>query len=129
MAAGERTGRVAAKIGYGLADVGWERLEDVAEDVMSIRARLGNEPILLFETTGGLRGVQSHCPHAGYSLAQAQVVDGDSVRCYFHGCTFRLSDGRGTTCDRYRVAVYDVKEEAGALFVRRTDGFEAAGGQ
>lgn len=100
-------------------EASWERLDGVAPDAMSIRARLGDEPILIFETASGLRGVQSHCPHAGYSLAQAQVVDGESVRCYFHGCTFRLTDGRGTSCDRYRVAVFDVKEEAGALFARR----------
>jgi len=98
----------------------WQRLDAVDETRgLPLRARFGDEPILIFATGTGLRGVQPRCPHADYSLAQAQVLDGERLRCNFHNFIFRLSDGHGANCPDYRMDVYEIKDEDGALFARR----------
>jgi hypothetical protein len=37
---------------------------------------------------------------------------------FWHSYLFRLSDGKAVNCPGYRLRVFDVKEENGALFVR-----------
>jgi nitrite reductase/ring-hydroxylating ferredoxin subunit len=98
----------------------WRRLDAVDESLgLPIRAQLADEPILIFATAAGLRGVQSRCPHADYSLAHSEVIaDGERLRCNFHNFIFHLSDGRGANCPNYRLGVFDIKEEAGTLFAR-----------
>ena len=46
------------------------------------------------------------------------MANGANLRCAEHNFVFRLSDGKGINCPGYRIKVYDIKEEAGALFVR-----------
>ncbi len=103
------------------ADAAWERLTAIDERLgIPICAQFRDEPILIFETAAGLRGVQSTCPHADYSLMHAEVLaGGERLRCNFHNFIFHLDDGRGANCPDYRLGVFDVKEEAGALYARR----------
>ena len=102
----------------------WRRLDAVDETAgIPFRARFGDEPILIFASGSGLRGVQERCPHADYSLAGADVIaGGELLRCNFHNFTFRLSDGLGANCFDYRVAVFDVKDEDGVFYARRVTG-------
>jgi nitrite reductase/ring-hydroxylating ferredoxin subunit len=100
---------------------GWQRLDDVAATLgQPLRARFGGETILVFRTAAGLRGVAERCPHADYSLVHADILEaGALLRCNFHNFIFRLADGAGANCLDYRLAVFDVKDEAGALYARR----------
>jgi nitrite reductase/ring-hydroxylating ferredoxin subunit len=104
-----------------VTDEEWRELQAVDRSAgIPIRARFGDEPILIFETAAGLRGVQAVCPHADHPLATAQLLGGGQMlRCSFHSYTFRFKDGRGVNCPGYKVAVFDVKAEGGALFARR----------
>jgi nitrite reductase/ring-hydroxylating ferredoxin subunit len=101
---------------------GWLRLDGVAATLgPPRRARCGDDAILIFETPAGLRGVAERCPHADYSLVGADVLaGGELLRCNFHNFIFRLADGGGANCLGYRLDVFDVKEEDGALYGRRT---------
>jgi nitrite reductase/ring-hydroxylating ferredoxin subunit len=83
------------------------------------RARLGGESIVILRTKSGFRGVQRSCPHMQATLMNAELTANDTmVRCPLHVFTFRLSDGKGVNCPGFRIKVYEVKEENGALYGR-----------
>lgn len=83
------------------------------------RANIGGESIVIFRTRAGFRGVQRSCPHMQATLMNAELVANDTmIRCPLHIFTFRLSDGKGVNCPGFRVRIYEVKEESGALYAR-----------
>jgi nitrite reductase/ring-hydroxylating ferredoxin subunit len=84
------------------------------------RANIAGESIVIFRTKTGFRGVQRSCPHMQATMMNAELVANDTmIRCPLHVFTFRLSDGKGVNCPGFRVRIYDVKEEGGALYGRR----------
>jgi nitrite reductase/ring-hydroxylating ferredoxin subunit len=83
------------------------------------RANIGGESIVIFRTRTGFRGVQRSCPHMQATMMNAELVANDTmIRCPLHVFTFRLSDGKGVNCPGFRVRIYEVKEESGALYGR-----------
>jgi nitrite reductase/ring-hydroxylating ferredoxin subunit len=53
------------------------------------------------------------------TLMNAELTANDTmVRCPLHVFTFRLSDGKGVNCPGFRIKIYEVKEENGALYGR-----------
>ena len=40
------------------------------------------------------------------------------IRCRWHNYVFRLADGKGINCPGYKLRVFDVKLENGALYAR-----------
>jgi nitrite reductase/ring-hydroxylating ferredoxin subunit len=99
---------------------GWERLEiDPRSATFPAAASVAGQAIWVFAVSGGLRGVQEMCPHEQRSLGEARLVgDGKMVRCAYHNYTFKLANGSGVNCPGFRIAVYAVKEEDGALFAQ-----------
>jgi nitrite reductase/ring-hydroxylating ferredoxin subunit len=56
--------------------------------------RLAGRDIVLFRTAdGALAALDAHCPHLGAHMGKGGRVEGDSLRCPFHGFCF---DARGT---------------------------------
>jgi nitrite reductase/ring-hydroxylating ferredoxin subunit len=83
------------------------------------RANIAGESIVIFRTRTGFRGVQRSCPHMQATMMNAELVANDTmIRCPLHVFTFRLSDGKGVNCPGFRVRIYEVKEESGALYGR-----------
>jgi nitrite reductase/ring-hydroxylating ferredoxin subunit len=83
------------------------------------RANIAGNSIVIFRTRGGFRGVQRSCPHMQATMMNAELVANDTmIRCPLHVFTFRLSDGKGVNCPGFRVQIYEVKEEGGALYGR-----------
>ena len=83
------------------------------------RASLGGEGIVILRTKSGLRGVQRSCPHMQGTMMNAELIANDTmVRCPLHVFTFRLSDGKGVNCPGFRIKIYEIKEENGALYGR-----------
>jgi nitrite reductase/ring-hydroxylating ferredoxin subunit len=83
------------------------------------RATFGGEGIVIFKTKTGYRGVQRSCPHMQATMMNAELTANDTmVRCPLHVFTFKLSDGKGVNCPGFKVKVYEVKEEDGALYGR-----------
>jgi nitrite reductase/ring-hydroxylating ferredoxin subunit len=83
------------------------------------RARLDGEGIVILRTKSGFRGVQRSCPHMQATMMNAELTANDTmVRCPLHVFTFRLSDGKGVNCPGFRLKIYEVKEENGALYGR-----------
>ena len=55
--------------------------------------RLGGREIVVFRTEDGrLAALDAHCPHLGAHLGKGGRVEGDTIRCPFHGFSF---DARG----------------------------------
>jgi len=99
----------------------WYRLDglDPASAEFPARARVGSEAIVIFKTGAGLRGVQRLCPHQRAPLTNGVIAgNGTMIRCPQHNYLFRLADGKGVNCPGFRLAVYEIKEEDGALFAR-----------
>lgn len=52
-------------------------------------ARLAGRDVVLFRTEGGhLAAVDAYCPHLGAHLGKGGTVDGERLRCPFHGFCF-----------------------------------------
>ena len=83
------------------------------------RANLAGEGIVIFRTKFGFRGVQRSCPHMQATMMNAELTANDTmVRCHLNIFTFKLSDGKGVNCPGFRLKVYEIKEENGALYGR-----------
>ena len=116
-ATAQHTSETAPMTGEGA----WELLSglDPVSTKYPARARLGGEGIVILRTKSGFRGVQRSCPHMQATLMNAELTANDTmVRCPLHVFTFRLSDGKGVNCPGFRIKVYEVKEENGALYGR-----------
>jgi nitrite reductase/ring-hydroxylating ferredoxin subunit len=99
----------------------WQPLGGVHPDAAKFpaRATFEGESIVIFKTKTGFRGVQRSCPHMQATMMKAELTANDTmVRCPLHVFTFKLSDGKGVNCPGFKVKIYEVKEEGGALFGR-----------
>jgi nitrite reductase/ring-hydroxylating ferredoxin subunit len=98
----------------------WERLQiDPRSATFPAAATVAGEPIWVFAVSDGFRGVAEMCPHERRSLGEARLVgDGKMVRCAYHNYTFKLANGSGVNCPGFRIAVYAIKEEDGALYAQ-----------
>jgi nitrite reductase/ring-hydroxylating ferredoxin subunit len=104
-------------------DEGWQPLAgvDAINATFPTRAKLGEEWIIVFRTATGLRGTQRACPHQQSTMMDAVEMGGGAMlRCPRHNYVFRLADGRGVNCPGYRLTVYEIREEAGVLYARRS---------
>lgn len=100
---------------------GWRPLAgaDPHASAFPLAASYGDEPIWIFRTETGFRGVQHTCPHENRTLESARIVgNGKMIRCSYHNYTFKLESGAGVNCPGYRIAIYEVKEDSNALFAR-----------
>jgi len=101
-------------------DTSWHSLDiDPMSAEFPVRARCGSEQILVFKTKSGFRGTARVCPHQQFPLADAILQGNETLlRCRRHSYVFRLNDGRPVNCQGYKLKVYEIKDENGALFVR-----------
>jgi nitrite reductase/ring-hydroxylating ferredoxin subunit len=119
--AGPRAAETSPMTADALTGGTWQLLAglDPVSTKYPARARLGGEGIVILRTKSGFRGVQRSCPHMQATLMNAELTANDTmVRCPLHVFTFRLSDGKGVNCPGFRIKVYEVKEENGALYGR-----------
>ena len=66
---------------------------DFAAGTVTTR-RLGGRELVVFHTHGnGLAALDAHCPHLGAHMGKGGRVEGDTIRCPFHGFCF---DSSGT---------------------------------
>src|SRR5580658_9345904 len=66
---------------------------DFARGTVTTR-RLGGREIVVFRTDDGrLAALDAHCPHLGAHMGKGGRVEGDTIRCPFHGFGF---DSSGT---------------------------------
>ncbi len=95
---------------------------DFAKGAVTTRA-LAGRPIVVFRTTDGtLAALDAHCPHLGAHMGKGGRVDGDMLRCPFHGFCF---DRDGTCTKAYaeskpplaRARAYPVMELHGIALV------------
>ena len=68
------------------------RDEELPEDQLR-RVEAGGVKVLLVRRNGSIRAIAEVCSHLGGPLAEGQL-EGDSVRCPWHGSAFALDDGR-----------------------------------
>jgi|SRR3954471_4939829 nitrite reductase/ring-hydroxylating ferredoxin subunit len=99
----------------------WQVLEGIDPDKAEfpMLSRVGEDRILVMRIGDGFRGVERSCPHQQRSLHDAYLQGGSTmIRCRWHNYVFRLSDGKAVNCPGYRLKVFEVKSENGALLAR-----------
>jgi len=105
---------------------GWYQVchaEDLAKgEVRPFRA-FGRDFVLWRSAAGIPHLLDGHCPHLGAHLGHGGRVEGDSLRCPFHGWTFDGSGAcisipysEGAVLDRRRVPSWPVVQHDGILF-------------
>lgn len=57
------------------------------------RVEAGGVPVVLVRSGAAVHALSATCVHAGGPLDQGDLVDGDCLRCPWHGSTFRFTDG------------------------------------
>jgi nitrite reductase/ring-hydroxylating ferredoxin subunit/uncharacterized membrane protein len=77
---------------------GWQDLcaQEALADGKPLTARMGEVPVLVTRTNGGVTAMIGHCAHQTGPLGDGELVnvDGDEcLVCPWHGSTFRLADG------------------------------------
>src|ERR1700754_3512767 len=100
----------------------WQVLEGIDPETAEFPAlsRVGDARILVLRIGDGFRGVERSCPHQQRSLHDAFLQGGDTmIRCRWHNYVFRLRDGKSVNCPGFKLKVFDVKRENGALLARR----------
>ena len=98
----------------------WQSIDgvDPASATFPLRAKAGDDWVLIFKAGVGYRAVERTCPHQQASLMDAVLMaNGTILRCNQHNFAFRLSDGKGVNCAGLRLKVYDVREAGGRLEV------------
>ncbi|RKQ90740.1 nitrite reductase (NADH) small subunit [Solirubrobacter pauli] len=101
-----------------IADPTWTLVGRV-EDVPMLEGRttaVDGRRIAIFRLPDGLAAIDAHCPHAAGPLADGIVAD-SCVTCPLHGRRFDLTTGLALNGDE-AVAVHEIREEDGALWVR-----------
>ncbi|HEY5356127.1 MAG TPA: Rieske (2Fe-2S) protein [Streptosporangiaceae bacterium] len=108
-----------------LVPPGWQHLMVAAElpEDTPVRRMLGEVPVVVIRTSGGLHGGGLHvladrCSHMSGPLSEGDLAD-DCLSCPWHGSIFRLRDGsvaRGPATAPQ--PVFETREVAGAIQVR-----------
>src|SRR6267142_291960 len=83
------------------------------------------QELIIYRSDGGVAyAAEAHCPHLGAHLGEGGCVEGDTVRCPFHGWRF-AADGRcvevpystASTVPRVGLRTWPVVEKGGFLFL------------
>ena len=79
--------------------------------------RVGESVVAVFRVDGRIRAIQDRCPHMGASLADGRIEDGQVI-CHWHHWKFDLETGRSRERTWACAAVWEVRIEAGEVFVK-----------
>lgn len=99
----------------------WQVLDGIDPDTAQFPAlsRIGENRVLVLRIGDGFRAVERSCPHQQRSLHDAFLQGGNTmIRCRWHNYVFRLSDGKAVNCPGFRLKVFEVRREGGALLAR-----------
>jgi nitrite reductase/ring-hydroxylating ferredoxin subunit len=99
---------------------GFERVAALAE-VPEGRGRafwLGSEKVALYNRRGRIHAFADRCPHMGAALSEG-MFNGQVIRCHWHGWGFDAETGRCRQRKWAILPIFDVRIEAGEIFLRR----------
>src|SRR5438270_8225076 len=105
----------------GWLQVAWSR--DVADGAVSPARLFGHDLVIYRGCSGGLHALDAHCQHLGAHLGHGGTVEGEQIRCPFHGWVWS-PEGRNEVvpysdnpCRSRRLGVWSVTEWAGAVLI------------
>jgi phenylpropionate dioxygenase-like ring-hydroxylating dioxygenase large terminal subunit len=82
----------------------------------------GEELVIYRDADGAVHALEAHCPHLGAHLGAGGCVDGDGLRCPFHGWRF-AADGRcvevpySPRVPRVGMRAWPIVERGGLIFL------------
>ncbi len=84
---------------------------------VGLEVTVDDRVIALFQIDGVVHAIDNVCVHRGGPLAQG-ALDGYTVLCPWHAWGYDLRTGACDVNPNARMTIYDVRIEAGAVFVR-----------
>ena len=91
-------------------------VDELREDG-GIQRTVDDREVGLFKFGGEVCAIDGICPHVGGPLGEG-FVEGGTVSCPLHGWPFDLRTGQCTTNPRAKVDCFEIKVDAGEVFVR-----------
>jgi nitrite reductase/ring-hydroxylating ferredoxin subunit len=89
-------GNMVDRHAFGGRGTKWQSLDlgdiKTLPEAQPVRARAGENKILLVRYGDTIHAMHEVCAHAGGPLAEGRIVD-DCIECPWHGSRYRLSDG------------------------------------
>ena len=80
---------------------------------------VGGDYVLIANVDGKYYGIGAYCTHEEWDLSEGTLVDTE-VTCAGHGTVWDLRTGKGVFDEPLPdEPIYDVKEEAGFLYVKK----------
>ena len=106
--------------------------DELPRGAVVVRPFMGQEIVLFRTASGAVCGVEPYCPHLGAHLGHGGRVEGESLRCPFHGFCFDRSGAcvatsYGKRPPKARLGVFHVREQSG-LVLAHSDATSAAPG-
>lgn len=90
---------------------------DAFEAGIPIGGQVDGQPVVLVQTTGGIRAVSGKCTHYGGPLSKGLCVGGE-IRCPWHHARFDLESGEAVGAPALDpIAVYEIEERDGRVYV------------
>lgn len=77
---------------------------------------VGRYEVALFRVEGRYYALENACPHQGGPIADG-FLEGVTVTCPWHAWCFDLRTGKMTLGDFATIPRFDVREEAGAIWI------------
>ena len=72
--------------------------------------------IALFRCDGSVYAIKNQCPHMGGDLGEG-FLDGEIVRCPWHGWRFSVKTGKNPAADVVAVRTYEVRVDGDDVLV------------
>lgn len=96
--------------------------DELPPGAVRIRPFMGGEIVLFRGRSGVAAATDAHCPHLGAHLGHGGTVEGDTLRCPFHGFCFDragacVSTAYGGRPPRARLRTHRLLERSGVLLV------------
>ena len=100
----------------------WVRVAEVAQfrQGRGRQVDVDGRKIAVFKDNDRWFALDDACPHMGASLSDGTLY-GSQLQCVWHEWRYDTTTGQCPIRPWAKVNVHDVKVEAGAVFVRRTD--------
>ena len=93
------------------------RVDEIPEKRACVRA-IGGERVAIFKYDGRVSAVSNVCRHQNGPLGEGRIIDG-CITCPWHGFQYLPATGASPPPFTEKVATFDVRIEAGTVFVRR----------
>ena len=100
----------------------WVKIADNIDEIVFGEKKIAEieiegKKICIIQTTKGLKGCSSLCPHASGDLSLGYLDKKENIVCPVHGYRFNLTHGRDSNDEGYFLKIFKLKENEEGVFI------------